>query len=218
MARCVKSGSFPIQVTNMLVSTFEILLKPQFPKKLPPVIPPAPTGVEALSRTVIQAYFLTIANVNFFDVTVSLVFTIRFPVDTPPTEEPTSFKDFIDAIDITGVNLTNTQLIPEAVPANNKACLTFTIPANTTSQLILQPDFITRPERLKSANFEARGYVEIFLSSLSGSNMATLLLTPEQRGTFFKDLDAKLEANIGLDQIAYGLPISNGGVFNLDNL
>jgi hypothetical protein len=199
----------------MLVSTFEVLLKPQFPTN--------PSGFDKVTRTVIQGYFLTVANVNFFPVTVSLVFTIRFPKDpTDLTERPTSFKDFIDAVDISGQNLFSgafpqATLIPEIVPQNNKARLTFTIPENTTGLLVLQPNVIKYPELLTAPNFEARGYVEIFLSSLSGSDTATLLITPEQRGTFFKDLKGQTLADIGLDQISYPLPVSNGGVFKLSN-
>lgn len=200
----------------MLVSTFEVLLKSQLPSGL---------GADKLGRKIIQGYFLTLANVNFFPVTVSLVFTIRFPKDpADATAQPKSFKDFIDAVDISGQNLfpqgfPQAKLIPEIVPQNNKARLTFTIPENTTSLVILQPDFISPAKRqlLTEANFEARGYVEIFLSSLSGSDTATLLLTPEQRGTFFKTLEADSLAETGLDQISYALPIANGGVFKLSN-
>jgi hypothetical protein len=193
----------------MLVSTFEVLLKPQFPK--------IPGGFDAVTRTTIQGYFLTIANVNFFPVTVSLVFTIKFPTDLDdPSERPTSFEDFIDAVDISGQNIFG-RLIPEIVPQNNKARLTFTIPENATSLFILQPDFIKQPELLKAANFEARGYVEIFLSSLSGSDTATLVVNPEQRGTFFRTLDDN-PSGVGLDQTTYNLPVSNGGVFKLSNL
>jgi hypothetical protein len=190
----------------MLVSTFEVLLKPQFPK--------IPGGFDAVTRTTIQGYFLTIANVNFFPVTVSVVFTIKFP--TAPLERPTSFADFINAVDISGQNIFGT-LVPEIVPQNNKARLTFTIPENTTSLFILQPDFINQPDLLKEANFEARGYVEIFLSSLSGSDTATLLVNPEQRGTFFRTLDDN-PSGVGLDQTTYNLPVSNGGVFKLSNV
>lgn len=129
----------------MLVSTFEVLLKPQFPK--------IPGGFDAITRTTIQGYFLTIANVNFFPVTVSLVFTIKFPIDPgDPSERPKSFDEFIDAVDISGQNIfpnnPQAKLVPEIVPQNNKARLTFTIPENTTSLFVLQPDFIKRPELL----------------------------------------------------------------------
>lgn len=199
----------------MLVSTFEVLLKPQFPK-----LPSSTPDFTALSRTVIQGYFLTIANVNPFDVTVSLVFTIKFPQDET-NELPMSFKDFIDAIDITGKNLFDLQLVPEPAPNSNKAQAIFTIPSEATSLFILQPDFINNQQLLKDANFEARGYVEIFRHAPPLpfiSKPATLLVTPQLRGTFFKDLAASDVANIGLDQVAYDLPISNGGVFNLSGV
>lgn len=198
----------------MLVSTFEVLLKPQFPKVIP--VPEAP-DFGALSRTVIQGYFLTIANVNPFDVTISLVFTIKFPEDGT-AERPTSFQDFVDAIDITGKNLFDLQLVAEPPPNTNKAQVIFTILSEATSLFILQPDFLNNQQLLVDGNFEARGYVEIFrhvppLPFIQKS--ATLLVTPQQRGTFFKDLAAADFANIGLDQVAYDLPVSNGGVFNL---
>ena len=196
----------------MLVSTFEVLVKPQLPS-----VP----GLENLSRKVIQGYFLTIANVNFFPVTVSLVFTVKFPQNPlDPTALPKNFQDFLDAVDISGINLFSPDpqatLVPEIVPQTNKARLTFTLPANDTGLLILQAN-ILNPEILSGANFEVRGYVEIFLSSLSGSDIATLMVTPEQRGTFFKNLDGKTPADVGLDQVAYSLPVSNGGVFRLSN-
>jgi hypothetical protein len=199
----------------MLVSTFEVLVKPQ--------LPPIP-GTENLSRKVIQGYFLTIANVNFFPVTLSIVFTIKFPQNPDPTAPillPKDFDDFLNAVDISGVNLLapepQAQLVPEILPQTNKARLTFTLPENATGLLILQAN-ILRPEVKAEANFEARGYAEIFLSSLSGSDTATLLVTPEHRGTFFKDLKGETLADVGLDQIAYALPVSNGGVFKLSNL
>jgi hypothetical protein len=199
----------------MLISSFELLLKPQFSKGV--VDPKSP--ISNLSRTVIQAYFLTISNVNTFDVTVALEFTIRFPIDSVK-ELPTSFKDLIDAVDITGTNLIppkgNDPLVPELVN-NNKARLTFTIPSNATSLLVLQPDFINNLNLLQDANFEARGYAEISIISLSGSETATLLVTPQLRGTFFKDLNAKDFPDFGLDQIAYDLPVKNGGVFEFSN-
>jgi hypothetical protein len=196
---------------NMLVSTFEVLVKSQ----LPPVPNPPPALVN-LNRRVIQGYFLTIANVNFFPVTISVVFTANFT----PGGNPVNFATFLTAVDIAGINLIPPapgapRLIPEVL--GNKARITFTIPANTTGLLILQPD-ILQPAVLAAANFEARGYVEIFLSSLSGStNEATLIVTPEQRGTFYKDLNVVPPADAGLDQIAYSLPVRNGGVFKLSN-
>ena len=49
-----------------LVSTFELLLKPQLPAATTDKFP----ALGNLSRNILQGYFLTISNVNFFDVTV----------------------------------------------------------------------------------------------------------------------------------------------------
>lgn len=191
-----------------LVSTFEVLLKPQLPTNV---------GLGSLSRKVLQGYFLTISNVNFFPVTASLVFTVIFPNDpADPTALPKNFTDFIQAIDVSGSNQIANVLVPEMVPENNKARLTFTLPANATGLILLQPN-ITDRDLFLAQNFEARGYVEIFLSSLSGSDTATLLVTPEHRGTFFNKFDSDDPDDVNLDQIAYSLPVSNGGILKLSN-
>jgi hypothetical protein len=190
----------------MLVSTFEILVKSQLPKNLPS---PLPANLEKLSRTVIQGYFLTLANTTSSTVKVSLVFTAVTPsIDID--------KTFI-FLDVEGVNIPG-DLIPDT--AANKARFTITIPGNDTGLFILQPDILKAGKDgktlLDTADFELRGYVEIFMSSLSKSKSAKLLLTPEHRGTFFKNLK---DADPQLDQIVYSLPTANGGsLFNLKNL
>lgn len=186
----------------MLVSTFELLVKPQLPRDLNP--PPPPVAAN-LSRTVIQGYFLTIANVNNEEVKISLVFTSV----TPSVDISQTFT----FIDVRGSNIEG-DLTPQM--GNGKARFTVTIPANDTVLFILQPDIrLNNGELLSRADFEVRGYVEIFLSSLSFPRFATLLVTPEQRGTFFKDITA---ADPQLDQIIYNLPTANGGsLFNLTN-
>jgi hypothetical protein len=45
----------------VIISTFELLIKPQLPKALAPALPP---NVSKLSRNVIQGYFLTLANLG----------------------------------------------------------------------------------------------------------------------------------------------------------
>lgn len=204
-----------------LVSTFELLLKPQLPTTATAGSP----ELANLSRNILQGYFLTIANVNFFDVTVSIVLTVKFPVDPlNPTVQTLTIDDLLQALDISGTNLISSSTIPgpkilgtltpEVAP--NKARLTFILPANATGLLLIQPNILD-PDLLAALNFEARGYVEVFLSSLSGSDSATLLITPEHRGTFFKNIDGETFPKVGLDQINYALPVSNGGVFRLSN-
>lgn len=182
----------------MLVSTFELLVKPQLPKSLldQSGLPPEIARLKKLSRVVIQGYFLTIANPNPNSVKISLVFTSVPPVDINGT---------VIFVDVDG-NEQPKQL--EREPATNKAGYTFDIPADETALFLLQPD-ITNPKIIDDANFEIRGYVEIYVSRLSKiKKSVSLLLTPEHRGTFFDSLDD--DSNTKLDQIAYSLPTATG--------
>ncbi|MBW4640056.1 MAG: hypothetical protein KME05_17875 [Gloeocapsa sp. UFS-A4-WI-NPMV-4B04] len=193
----------------MLVSTFEILVKSQLPNpdQIEPLpnepLPSAPPDdvlakIQKLGRTVIQGYFLTIANLNDFKVTVSLAFTALTP--------SISLDETIGLLDVKETNL-----VIKGKPdlLDGKVRYTLTVPANDTGLFILQPDFITNPQLLDNKDFEVRGYVEISLSMLvKGKNAARLLLTPEHRGTFFKDLEAD---DPQLDQIVYSLPTARGG-------
>lgn len=178
----------------MLVSTFEILVKSQLPPELK----------SPLSRKVIQGYFLTLSNLNPFSVVLSLVFTAVTP----------SLNDVIPFLDVTGVNVGG-PLVPDPIPP--KVRFQLRLPANDTGLFLLQPDIINNPELLtdEKQSLEVRGFVEIFVSSLSGRNSADILVTPEQRGTFFGDLKA---TDPRLDQIAYSIPTAHGGsLFTLSN-
>ncbi|MCF4969182.1 hypothetical protein [Nostoc sp. CMAA1605] len=187
----------------MLVSTFELLVKPQFPKaaNLPAPVPPfLKDSIEKLSRNVIQGYFLTLSNINAFDVTFSLVFTV---VSNPPV----NIQELVAFLDVDETNIL-ANLEPDFAP--NKIRFTRTIKAAETGLFLLQPN-ILKEGILAKANFEVRGYVEVFISSLStGYNSAKLLLTPEHRGTFYKSLDTE-GPKVQLDQIAYSLPTAHGG-------
>lgn len=195
----------------MLVSTFELLVKPQLPKladisNLPPgvMLPPEATK---LARTVLQGYFLTISNLNAFDVTLSLVFTIVL-TPPPPIPLPPASLDLLGFLDVDGRNIFEL-LDVEPDLAANKIRFTRKIPSGDTGLFLIQPN-ILKPGLLKDAKFELRGYVEVFISSLStGFNSAKLLLTPEHRGTFYTDLFSG--DPVQLDQIAYALPTAHGG-------
>ncbi len=183
----------------MLVSTFELLVKPQLPKSIlnQSGLPPELERLKKLSRVVVQGYFLTIANPNLDSVKISLVFTSVPPVDIQGT---------VIFVDIDGTEKPEEL---EKEPADNKAGYTFDIPGDETALFLLQPDFINNPKIIDEADFEIRGYVEIFVSRLSKvKNSVSLLLTPEHRGTFFDSLDAA--SNTKLDQIAYTLPTATG--------
>jgi len=67
----------------------------------------------------------------------------------------------------------------------------------------LQPNALNEELR-KAADFELRGYAEIFVSSVSTAKKTKLLITPEHRGTFFGTDSSQL------GEVAYALPIAGG--------
>ncbi len=172
------------------ISTFELLLKPQLPKKLTDEEP----ELSPLARNILQGYFLTIANVTNELVSLSLVVTTRTPGLEP--------EKILTVLDTTGVDGPVSSVF-EGAGGIQKSRFTFPINSNDTGLFILQPD-ATNEELVKEANFELRGYVEIYISSVSTPKTTQLLITPEHRGTFFGTDRAEL------GEIAYVLPLANG--------
>lgn len=172
------------------ISTFEILLKPQLPKKVTDKEP----ELSPLARKVLQDYFLTIVNVTNELVFLSLVVTTRTPGLDP--------KKILTVLDTTGVDSPVSSVF-EGAGGIQKSRFTFPINANDTGLFILQPDATNKKLR-EEANFELRGYVEISISSVSTPKTTQLLITPEHRGTFFGTERAEL------GEIAYVLPLANG--------
>lgn len=169
-----------------LVSTFELLVKP---------IAPAGAGPEVVRRTVVQGYFLTIANTGNIPANLRLQFTANAPnIDLKKTA---TFLD-VNGVDAKG-DLTPT-------PDPRKFNFNLTVPGNDTILFGLLPD-LTAAGVVTDKNLEIRGYVEVFRSSLFGQDY-NLLLTPEHRGTFLPQNLAA--ATPDFDQLAYALPTANG--------
>jgi hypothetical protein len=185
-----------------IISTFELLIKPQLPKALAPALPP---NVSKLSRNVIQGYFLTLANHSDSEFECQLVFTVRL----------TNGRTVEEVINIVDTSGSDTPLEPTAINTTQFES-TITLPAISTSLVILQPDFIEFPDLLTTLDFEVRGFTEIKRTPNSlALPPITIIATPEHRGTFFKSLDGSTPDEIGLDQIAYSLPVRNGGVLEI---
>jgi hypothetical protein len=186
-----------------IISTFEVLLKPQLPTDLPPGF----TNVKNLGRNLIQGYFLTIANVNSFDLVLSLVFTSRLPSGV-------DLKDIITFADTSGFNSVGS-LVPDGAGNKYRFSPLF-LPAEATALFILQPS--PTDDALDALDIEARGFVEVQLSSLGGAPPAgaKIQVTAEQRGTFFADAKAPNIVDRALDQIVYGLTVQNGGLISLN--
>lgn len=169
----------------MLVSTFELLVKPIAPSG----------GPTPVARTVVQGYFLTIANTSNSPVRVR----VRFTATTPGL----NIADTVTITDVVGENE-----FGEIAPVNAKRSIYFVnIPANDTALVTLLPD-ITKPEVIAAKSLEIRGYTEISLASPAQKSI-DLLVTPEHRGTFLPaDLNAPTP---DFDQLAYALPTASGG-------
>ncbi|MDB9451613.1 hypothetical protein [Dolichospermum circinale] len=186
-----------------VISTFELLVKPQLPKE---TISKIPRGIAEqlapLTRTILQGYFLTIANLESTIIQVSLVFTVKTPEIDP--------NKVITLLDTSGQNVVGRVFQEKGDPVA-KTRFTIPIAGNDTVLFILQPN-VTDLKLLQAANFELRGYAEIFLSSVSTPKTAKILVTPEHRGTFFGSLNPadKDDAGSKLGEVAYGLPIAGG--------
>jgi hypothetical protein len=165
----------------MLVSTFELLVKP---------ITPANAGPASLARTIVQGYFLTIANTS----SVSAPLRLRFQATTPNIDPATT----VTITDITGTNTFGDLSVTNTFD--------LTIPANDTALFIVQPD-VTIPSVLANKDLEVRGYVDISARGF-GFNTFELLLTPEHRGTFFSGNVSAPGSDI--DQLVYALPTALG--------
>lgn len=171
----------------MLVSTFELLVNP---------IAPAGSGPAAVARTVVQGYFLTIANPGTTELTLQVSFTATTPNLSP--------LNTVTAIDVSGGNvfgdLTN-------VGGSNRSFTFVRIPAQDTALVTLLPD-LRNSQGLPNRTLEVRGYVEISLTAPFSFNGFDLLLTPEHRGTFVpQNLTGD---NLDLDQLVYALPTATG--------
>lgn len=172
------------------ISTFELLLKPQLPKS---VTDPRPE-LQPLARNILQGYFLTIANITNELVFLSVVVTTRTPGLDP--------QKILTVLDTTGVNGPVSSFF-DGIGETKKSRFTFPVNANDTGLFILQPNALNEELR-KAADFELRGYAEIFVSSVSTAKKTKLLITPEHRGTFFGTDRSQL------GEVAYALPIAGG--------
>lgn len=187
-----------------IISTFELLVKPQLPKAAP-VGPVLPAQVSKLSRNVVLGYFLTLANLSNLDFECQLLFTIRLPAGR-------TLEELIGIVDTSGSDA----LFNLVAIDTNQFGATLTLPPQSTSLVILQPDFVEFPNLLTNLDFEVRGFVELRRTAASlALPSIKIIATPEHRGTFFSDLNGNTLDEVGLDQIAYSLPVRNGGVLDI---
>lgn len=188
------------------ISTFELLLKPQLPKKITMDYP----ELKPLARIVLQGYFLTVSNLDDKPVTLSLIFVSRTP--GLKQEEILSFLDTQDQNGPLSINL-----LRDPAPANQPAPLegelvktkfTFTLNANDTGLVLVQPNATNEPLRT-ATKYEVRGYVELSLSAGNMQRTGKVLISAEHRATFYDGEDLQNRAALG--EITYPLPLATGG-------
>ena len=191
----------------MNVSHFELIFKPQSP------VPPA--------DTVLQGYFLSISNLE----DVELSYRLDFVTSSITDPMRTLASNTVVIVDIAGGNNDFTYELKGTAAAKsfNLAPLV-TIPPHATAKIAVLPkDPFPTPigdGTADPADYEARGYVTLRLPALfkriNGrfqfvrqlDRAANVLLTPQNRATYFRD-GATIES-----QTQSSLPLASGGSLN----
>lgn len=194
----------------MEISTFELLAKP-----IAPPLPSVPE-LDPVLRRVVQGYFLTISNLEAFDVRYRIEFKISLPV--PPDPHKILLGNALLVMDVEGNNIPLTLTQKPTDPSIYRGF--FRIPAGKTASVELLP---LLPDTLKPGTLEVRGYVSLFVPgrfSLPFPNPkpeppVKVLLNPEIRGTFLPNGFPGVVGDLDFDQINYTLAIASGKALNL---
>ncbi|MGK7934969.1 MAG: hypothetical protein AB4206_04075 [Xenococcaceae cyanobacterium] len=186
----------------MLLSTFELLLKP---------ITPTPGTISGSDRGILQGYFLNISNPNNSNLRIRLRYNLT------ATSPPVNPSQLLPILDISGSNDFSIPLVADGL---NRFRYDFVLNAGDTALAILQPDI--RNLNPATDNLEVRGYVEVFFLlsffPFPGSPPTRqLLVTPEHRGTFLPSPNES--ENEEFDQLIVSLPTSTGAsLLNVDSI
>ena len=199
----------------MEISTFELLAKP-----IAPVIGIDPE-ILPVARRVVQGYFLTISNLEPFNVRYRIEFTVSLP-DPPDSNKtiilgPPDQQNVSLLIDVEGENTELTLAQVQGKPGVFRGL--FRIPAHKTASVELLPKL---PNVLDAGMLEVRGYVSLFRRFLFPFGRVKVLLNPEIRGTFLPNDFLPSGDNIPLppntefdfDQINYTLALASGKALN----
>jgi hypothetical protein len=177
----------------MLLSTFELLLKP---------ITPSTGTVSNSDRSILQGYFLNVSNPTNRNLRIRLRFNATTPSINP--------SELLDVLDTSGTNDFSGSLVADGA---NRFRYDFTLNAGDTGLFILQPNILTLNPA--SDTVEVRGYVEIFIVVPFFGVPRPLLVTPEHRGTFLPSPNGTGE----FDQLITALPTSTGaGMLMVDTI
>lgn len=191
----------------MEVSTFELLTKP---------IAPPIGGLEAVARRIVQGYFLTITNLESFEVEYRIQFTIRKPLPANPNR--VLLGNAVIFLDSVGNNSPITLIKDADVGETENYRASFRIRARNTASFQLLPKL---PNVLTVGMLEVRGFVSLFRRRRFPGPLSAVkvLLNPEIRGTFLPNnfqtppFPAPTTP-LDFDQINYTLAIASGKGFN----
>jgi hypothetical protein len=163
-----------------------------------------------VARRIVQGYFLTISNLEAFDVQYRIQFTVSLPaVPNPNKTLLGNAAIFLDSEgDNTPVALIQDATQPEIYRAR------FTIRARKTASFQLLPIL---PGVLAASMLEVRGFVSLFRRRIFPGLLppVKVLLNPEIRGTFLpNNFPAPPNTELDFDQINYTLAIASGKGLN----
>jgi len=147
---------------SSVVSNFELLVKP--------IVQPS-ADILGVGRTVIQGYFLSVANLSSRD-------DFRLQLNFRAKSTNLSSSPLLAFWDVNG---NNTLLSPVSNTPNSRV-YEIRLQPRDTGLFILQPNVADR-DVVTAANTEIRGYLEATLATPFGANTYNLLLSPEHRGT-----------------------------------
>jgi len=198
----------------MIVSNFELLVKR--------IAPPG----DPVSRRVVQGYFLSVTNLENRKINLALGLTISNASENRIINPNINVQGVFDngGTDNQTLNIFALPPLPGNPFIRRYKTGQFTLRAGQTGLVAILPNvglFANTP----NPNLEIRGYVELNqrrISNIVPSDpvpVATVLVTPETRGTFLDDdypnNDEPSPFNgLDFDQISYSLPTASGAAQN----
>jgi Uncharacterized protein conserved in bacteria len=200
----------------MEISTFELLAKP---------IAPVTGTLSTVGRKIVQGYFLTISNLESFEVEYRIQFTIRKP--NPPDQNRVlrgnGFQNAIIVLDSVDDNSSVTLIKDADQGETENYRANFKIRGRNTASFQLLPRL---PQVLTPGLLEVRGFVSLFRRRPNAAAVAPVkvLLNPEIRGTFLPKgfpppanppLPPDADTKFDFDQINYTLAIASGKGLNV---
>jgi len=204
----------------MEISTFELLAKP--------IAPVAGTPLSTVGRKIVQGYFLTISNLESFQVQYRIEFTIRKPNNPADSNRILRNDNVVNAVIFLDSAFNNQSITLIKDPdegQTEKYHANFTIAGRNTASFQLLPnlpDVLTPVPRL----LEVRGFVSLFRRRPNSAAVppVRVLLNPEIRGTFLPrnfppppnvPLPSDADSKFDFDQINYTLAIASGKALNV---